>query len=470
MRIALAALALTTTSFAVAQTHIAPPPEPTGAVSGHVFCSDTNEPARFARVHLEPVHLEAAPAAAQPKAAANAKPAPPPAAGSDTVDTTLDGSFLLTKIKPGAYYVVVEKDGYIKPRAMFTDQEIADPSPQIRSLVEAALPRVQVEGSHTEQADVRLERGAAVSGTILYDDGSPAGGLNIKLLHKDPSGKWVSLTGSNSRGLGGLSTDDRGGFRVASLLPDDYLIEADLTLTDSKTSNIDGGDGRQMQFMMMTDRFSLPFYGSGTAHISEAASFKLRAGQELPGQDMTIPIAKLHKLTGHVAAGADAHFVNAAKLSLVTRDDGKELANTEISREDGLFHFEFVPDGDYILKVSDARDVVWDPVKPSPNATFNPMQPQEKERVLAAYGNTQEPILLSGDLLDTLATVSPDAVPPAPATAAPSTTKFGADSGPDAPLPAGPGLQTLPPPAPQLNPQAKPDASPDAKSNVASLH
>jgi len=461
-------LALITLAAApsLAQTHITPPPEPTGAVTGHVFCSDTNEPARFAHVHLEPVHLEAVPAAAQPKA--NSRPTPPPAAGSDTIDTTLDGSFLLTKIKPGVYYVVVEKDGYIKPRAMFTDQEIADPSPQIRSLVEAALPRVQVEGSHTEQAEVRLERGAAVSGTVLYDDGSPAGGLNIKLLHKDPAGKWVPLSGFEGPRLGNLATDDRGVFRVPSLLPDEYLIEADLTLTDSKTSNIDNGEGRQMQFMMVNDRFSLPFYGAGTAHLSEAASFNLRAGQELPGQDMTIPIAKLHKLTGHVAAGADAHFVNAAKLSLVTRDDGKEIANTEISREDGLFHFEFVPDGDYILKVTGARDVVWDPAKPSPNAPFNPMQPQEKERVLASYGNTEEPILLRGDLLDTLATVSPDAVPPAPATAAPTSTKFGADSGPDVPL--GPGLQTLPPPAPQPKPQAKPEASPDTKSNVAALH
>ena len=44
----------------------------------------------------------------------------------------------------------------------------------MRALIAAALHPVTVEGGHTEQAEVRLERGAAISGTVLYDDGSPA--------------------------------------------------------------------------------------------------------------------------------------------------------------------------------------------------------------------------------------------------------------------------------------------------------
>jgi len=171
-----------------------------------------------------------------------------------------------------------------------------------------------------------------------------------------------------------------------------------------------------MMFMMSSFRAQLPFYGAGVPRQKDAASIKLRAGQELTGQDMTIPVAKLHRITGRVAAGADAHFVNAAKLSLCTRDDGKELETAAISRDDGLFHFEFVPVGDYILKVVNARDVVWEPKKPSPNAPFNPMATQDQERVLQAFGDTSMPLLLDGDMLGVTATVPPDTKPATTAT------------------------------------------------------
>ena len=259
-----------------------------------------------------------------------------------------------------------------------------------------------------------------------------------------------------------MATDDRGFFRVASLLPDEYIIQADLNLADTKVSTT-GDSGHQMMFAMSSYRFRLLFYGAGTTRLSQAASIKLRAGQELTGQDMMIPVAKLHRLTGHVAAGPDSHFVNAAKLSLITRDDGKELATSEISREDGLFHFDYVPDGDYILQVKDARDVVWEPAKPDPSNPF-PGPPQDKERVLTAYGDTEMPIILSGDLLDTLATVPRDAKPtPAPVSPTMNTHFNGT---PDAPGSAPDSSQPIPPPAakPQTN------TAPQTSRAVASLN
>ena len=410
------ALLLATT--ATAQTHSATissstTPEQTGSVTGHVFCADTNQPARFAKVSLEPI-IDPSPStpAASPSAAPTPKPAFKPPAGSN-VETTLDGGFTLTKVKPGDYYVVVQKQGYVKPRDMFTLKEIDDPTPAMRALVEQALPHVRIEANQTEHAEVRLERGAAISGTILYDDGSPAAELSVQLLHKDATGKWVALTSSGSFTPGyATTTDDRGFFRMASLLSGEYMIEATLALADTKITSSQMPGGATMMFDTQTVRFSLPFYGSGTARIADAAAIKVRAGQELPGADMIIPLSKLHKLNGRVIAGRDGHVVNAASLSLVNRDDNKQLASSDISREDGLFHFEFVPEGDYILKVSNARDSVWEPATPPNNAS--PFPQSDKERVLQAYGNTELPIILSGDMLDAIATVPPDAKPSAP--------------------------------------------------------
>jgi hypothetical protein len=197
-----------------------------------------------------------------------------------------------------------------------------------------------------------------------------------------------------------------------------------------------------VQVDVQSFNYALPFYGTGTAHLSEAKAVTLAAGQETPGQDMLVPISKLHKLTGRVAAGRDAHYVNAATVALISREDNKELAITDVSREDGLFHFEFVPAGDYTLKVTEARDVVWE----TPAPTRDDPSPSEKERILATFGNTEEPIILRGDMLDTLATVSPDAAPNANK---PGAVNAQTGTQPDGTSPTKPQPQEAPHPAPQ---------------------
>ena len=379
--------------------------EATGSVVGHIYCSDTNEPARFAKVFLEPVPQE--PKLTSTDAASiNAVAAKPSTAQrTDTVSTTLDGSFSLAKVHPGAYYVIVDETGYINPRNLFTDKQLSDPSPEVRDELARKLTRVVVEANQTEVTEVLLERGASISGTVLYDDGSPAASVWVQLLHKDRDGHWIELP-RNGNTITTTDTDDRGYYRIASLLADEYMVEATLQLVDSKNvvSNV---GGNQIQYVMQSFRFSLSFYGNGTPRIDGATGVKLGASQSRTGQDMTLPIAKLHKLSGRVLAGADSHPVNAATVALVDRDTNKQLVSADVEREDGLFHFAFVPDGDYILRISNARDVVWEPAQPQPGAGSSPFPQPDKERVLAKYGGADQPLLLSGDMYGVNATVPP---------------------------------------------------------------
>jgi len=415
MRRLIAILVLAVAAGASAQTHTAsgttaPVPEPTGVVTGTVFCSDTNQPARFAKVSLEPVH----PADPAPglKGSNFPRTGSYTANGVTSVDTGLDGSFTMTRVKPGSYYVIVSKSGYVSPRYMFTQKEIDAPSPELRAIIERALPRVDIDNNRTAHAEVRLERGAAISGTITYDDGSPAGGLSVWLLHKDPNGKWGQLQSSAFRSAGMAYTDDRGHFRFSALLPDEYMLKADLTIGNTRETSISGPGGDVMFTQMMSYRSSLPFYGEGFAHQADAKPIKLLAGQELTGQDMTLPISKLFRLTGRVVAGRNGHAVNAAELKLISKDDGKELTSSTIEREDGLFHFDFVPAGDYTLQIANARDVVWEAERPAPDAPPSPFPPKDKERVVESYGSTELPVMVHGDMLGITATVPPDAVKP----------------------------------------------------------
>ncbi|HMF54528.1 MAG TPA: carboxypeptidase-like regulatory domain-containing protein [Edaphobacter sp.] len=380
-------------------------PEPNGIVTGRVFCGDTGHPARFASVSLMPVPEPAQTKLNKTGLGSTSKPAPGTATTSIAVNTALDGSYTLVHIAPGTYYVIVRMNGYISPLTLFSKKQLDQPTDQERALIDEALPRVHIEQDSTAHADVQLQRGAAVSGTISYDDETPAVGVSVLLRHKDENGKWMPIA-SGVHTEGGTVTNDRGNFHLSSLLPGTYLLDASLSLGEEKTHTFGDSAGHTSQFIMRSFKSSLAFYGDGTPHMDQATSFTLRGDEERTGQDMTIPISKLHKIIGRVAAGPNGHFVNAASIELISITDKKPLANANIEREDGLFHFEFVPEGDYTLRVTNARDVTWEPATPQPGNTMpGAFPPSDKERVLETYGNTEMPLLLNGDMTDIVATI-----------------------------------------------------------------
>ncbi len=349
-------------------------------------------------MHLEPVRA----AGGEKKGAVGETGAPSGVEGV-TLQTDLNGEFLFPKVLPGGYFVIVEMPGYLSARAMFTDKEIEDPSPEMRQLVGRALNRVQVETGHTERVQVRMERGSAVSGTVHFDDGSPAIGVPVKLLKKGDKGSWEEMKLIVGGMYWGKQTDDRGQFRIAGFPQGTYLLETDLSLVDETSTSVkNGGEGETMQFVMAKNRFTLAFYGSGQTRQSEAAPFTVGAGQEREGEDLVIPLAKLHRVTGTVVAKRDGHQVSAAKVVLAYRDDGKELASAGVDRADGVFRFEFVPEGDYVIKTEDARDVVWESVK-NTTGMFPPTL--EKERLVTSYGTAEQPLLLRGEMSDVVLSV-----------------------------------------------------------------
>ena len=155
-----------------------------GSVAGHVFCADTNAPARFARVTIEAVDdfkgLDQN-GKASPTAKAHS-------ASSVAVDTKLDGSFLIRSVEPGRYYILVELPGYLSPLAPLTQEAVELPSEEDIKRLRTILQQVTVVRGKVSRLDFRLERGASLSGTVRYDDGSPAAGLSVSLLRKDRDG------------------------------------------------------------------------------------------------------------------------------------------------------------------------------------------------------------------------------------------------------------------------------------------
>ena len=181
----------------------------TGSVRGRVVCSDTRGPARFAQVSLIPLP-EANPPKLEGKAAAEAVTI------TRLVTTDLQGGFVLRDVKPGRYYVAAEKVGYQSARAIPAEQ-MRHPTAESARRMEALLTPVLVAADRESVVEARVVRGASLSGTVRFDDGTADAGAAVQLWRRDGK-EWAEV----HRDIPGLAnnadTDDRGSIGSAGCL------------------------------------------------------------------------------------------------------------------------------------------------------------------------------------------------------------------------------------------------------------
>ena len=301
------------------------PPPATGSVTGHVYLGDSHLPARMAYVTLLPAIVADA---------GDKKPALRPA----LVQTGLDGAFFMPHVLPGSYYIVGMKRGYSLPAPDLNgDFSNIDKAPQD---VKDALLTVAVVANRTTVADITLNRGAVIAGTVRFDDGEPAAEARVSFLRKDKSGKWdESRDGADS----GMTADDQGNFRIANLSPGEYLLRTTLVLFSPQSPNA---------------YYSLDiFFGDGMRQ-RYAKTIQIKDGEESNGDNITIQLSKLHSVSGTVVSMETGAAVNSAKLELHYADDDSMVAEAGIGTDEGQFHFPYVTEGEYTLKVSKAADIV----------------------------------------------------------------------------------------------------------------
>ncbi len=352
-------------------------------VSGHVVCADTNTPARFAKVLLKSTagdhagedfmkSIEANMEKAMAKSGGSSAPVKPQteeqkralavAAKSmnqvtDMLNSStvgLDGGYSFAGIKPGTYYVHAMYPGYIDPFSQFTDEDFASTDPAMRARI-AQIPTITVNGTDTARADLRLERGAAVSGRIVFDDGSPASGWSLSVVKpktpEDP-GEATAEAMKQALAMSGAAqifkTDDMGHYRISGLAGGEYVLRASMVATAIGISAANMGDGGS--------GINLVVYSGDTFSRGDAKAVKLTAGQEQPGVDITVPARSLHNIVGHVYAKGDGHTLNVGSVGLTSKDNAALHLKAAI-RDDGSFHFEYLPGGvTYTLTVEDAAD------------------------------------------------------------------------------------------------------------------
>jgi hypothetical protein len=326
-----------------------------GSVTGHVTCGDTQRPARFAGVMLLGV----------PKGAPQTPPNPNADAATikatintvmDTMNmvqtqTGMDGSYAAANVGPGDYYVFASVPGYVQPLAMV--QAAMDAGADVTKPI-PGIPVVHVSAGGSAQQDLTVERGGAVTGHVMWDDGSPAAKAIITLESTKSDSKPLppqvaTLGVSGGAGLMSIS-DDLGQYRIAGLASGEYRVKATLQVNQHFAMqrgviNLAG---------MIADN-PLVIYAPAMFHKAEAKPVTVRAGEETNGEDVMINLTGMHSVSGRVVSVEDEHGINYGMVQLTDANDKNMVRSAGVDAS-GNFTVGFVPAGTYNLAVTGGAD------------------------------------------------------------------------------------------------------------------
>ena len=385
---------------ALAQPAPSTPAAPPAQVSGRVTCGDTGQPARFASVQLiaeQPPKDPLINPASEPKNSDDfqkllAQTMTAMMKGSNlSAVTGLDGSFSLEKVPPGTYYVVAQLPGYLSPLTQFSMMERMKADAATLKAVKETAEKVVLAPNQPVHVDLRIERGASLSGVVRYDDGSPAPGVTPILMKLQEDGAWKQMAGGGP--MTPSVTDDRGRYRIPGIEAGKYAVKAMLPTTQA-TMGLGGGAGSVAFHMNMSD--ALVVYSGGVLREKDLKPVDVGPGADVDGVDIIFPLDNLHTVSGSVVAKADGHPVNAGTVTLMD-PDGKTWVRSAMVEQDGTFKMNYIPEGQYVLRAAGAADMDQSSAPGGPANPLSALAMMSKSKTLKSYGNAELPITLKGD-------------------------------------------------------------------------
>jgi hypothetical protein len=314
---------------------------PTGMLTGTVYCADTNLPARRAQIYLLQYSQTSF-------------------SQSGRLPTDLDGRFAMKAVPEGDYYVVAVLPGYMNLLNSLTKSNLDTLTEDERKRLLAEVASATISPDQPADVSVRLERGAEIDGTVMYDDGSPAIGLPVNYKLKAANQENSKGTGDQAaemideRGSTPLSpvwTDDRGHFRIMGVPAGEYQVNVTVPTVSAEQAM-----SNHVVAMLSEAMGGMNVYVGGGLRASKAEIIRVDAGGASRDADIIIQLSKLHTIRGQVLLKSTGQPPPLATVELLYADT-KETARTAIA-PDGEFEMRWVPEGSFILRAAARQDAL----------------------------------------------------------------------------------------------------------------
>jgi hypothetical protein len=320
------------------------PPKSTALITGRVVDGTTGDPIAEAVVALIPpggrgAARGALPAGGSPEmqaameAALAAATASRGGTGPQRVMTGADGRFVFHSLLPGTFQLTATLTGYTSSLGVSLSPAFAGVVGGVSASPSSTTLPLK-EGEFATGVTLRLWKFGVVSGTVLDDSGEPAIGLVVQVARRVMAAGRVRYVPAWS-----ARTDDRGTYRISSIVPGDYLVvvpQAQVSmpttimsgLIDTVTSgNITGGGGAAMAMMDLMSSGVMP---------TDAMTGGVRIGDFMVASSGSVPLIGPD---GRLMAYQTTFFPGAAvpaQASLVTLKSGEE-------RSDVNFQLRLIP-------------------------------------------------------------------------------------------------------------------------------
>ncbi|WP_165420359.1 carboxypeptidase-like regulatory domain-containing protein [Edaphobacter modestus] len=316
-----------------------------GSVEGHLTCSDGNVPARKATVSLIPLSVFV-PRSQSPQYRA-LKPL--------EAITDFDGYYAFPAVPPGDYIVDARSPGYANDLDLirvvfdrFTDEQ--------KSKLLSGFPKITVKSFVTARKDVTIHRAGAITGKVSVDTGGTVAQLNVEatLVSSPILGDVDAHEKPNIPPFSRRSPiGDRGEFRIAGLPAGSYRLSVRLAEAYFDALPSAGPNGIEVKLRpQRVGTAELTVYAPSATEISDAKLVEVRDGDEVSDSNISIPMGRLHSITGTVVSSGRA--VPGAEVS-IQREGNEVQPSGALSDENGSFRFDLLPGGSYILVATPSR-------------------------------------------------------------------------------------------------------------------
>jgi hypothetical protein len=267
--------------------------------------------------------------------------------GPRTTDTDAKGAYRFDRLPAGDFTIAVQKPGFVK-----------------------------LEADATPGATLRMERAGAIEGVVTDGAGDPLSNVAVSAL-------VAQAVGTAPKPIAQDRTDDLGRYRLHSLAPGDYFVEAATDQTFLQNTLLMAGEKRP--------EIRKSYYPAGVATIQESRTVRVSPGRDTSSIDLSLAPAPPVKdpaapappprpdatgtarIAGRVVDAVSGKPIRGARLLLLPTE-GQRLTNWTRSDAQGRYEYTSLPVRSYTLSVDADRFVSLEYGQKRPGETGTPIQ------------------------------------------------------------------------------------------------